>query len=89
LEAGSRAWGGRIKKQIFVGDAAIIWAIWYTHNDIVFEEEQNISFMEAIFREAYWLRFWTLLQREDKRETFRCASKALKVIAIIIHSFPI
>jgi hypothetical protein len=41
------------KKQIFVGAAAIIWAIWCTRNDIVFDKKQNISFMQVIFKGAY------------------------------------
>ena len=78
--------GREDKTQIFVGGAIIIWAIWCTRNDIVFEKKQNISFMHAIFKGAYWLRFQVLLQHEDKRETFRCASKALEVIALDVFA---
>jgi hypothetical protein len=35
--------------------------------------------MQAIFRGAYWLRFWSLLQREDTREIIRSANKALEL----------
>jgi hypothetical protein len=40
--------------------------------------------MQIVFREAYWLRFWSLLQREDAKEGVRAASKALEVISLDI-----
>ncbi|WVZ81475.1 hypothetical protein U9M48_028849, partial [Paspalum notatum var. saurae] len=38
----------------------------------------------AIFRGAYWLRFWTMLQREDKSETISLMCKALEFIMMDI-----
>ena len=46
---------------IFVGAAALIWAIWCTRNDLIFEKKIFSSFMQAVFRGAYWLRFWSQL----------------------------
>ena len=40
---------------IFVRATALIWAIWYTRNDLIFEKKQVTSFMQVIFRGAYWL----------------------------------
>ncbi|KAG2631366.1 hypothetical protein PVAP13_2NG188200 [Panicum virgatum] len=40
----------------------------------------------AVFRGAYWLRFWSLLQREDTRKTVCLASKALEVVALDIFA---
>lgn len=45
-----------------------MWAIWCARNDLIFEKKQVISFMQAIFRKAYWLRFWSLLEHEVSRE---------------------
>jgi hypothetical protein len=42
---------------IFVGVAAVMWAIWCTRNDLIFQNKQFHSFIQAIFRGAYWLRF--------------------------------
>jgi hypothetical protein len=44
------------KSQFFVKAAAIIWAIWCTHNYIIFEKKINISFIQVIFKGPYWLR---------------------------------
>ena len=45
---------------IFVEATALIWAIWCTRNDLIFEKTQITSFMQVIFRGAYWLRFLSL-----------------------------
>lgn len=36
---------------VFVEVAAIIWGIWYTRNDLIFEKKYVTSFIQAIFRE--------------------------------------
>jgi hypothetical protein len=54
---------------ILLGVAAMLWSIWCTRNDYVFEKKYP-SFLQVIFRGAYWLRLWALLQREDARKTF-------------------
>jgi hypothetical protein len=40
--------------------------------------------MQAVFRGAYWLWFWSLLQREDTSETIRSASKAPEIVTLDI-----
>jgi hypothetical protein len=40
---------------IFVGAAALMWAIWYTRNDLSFEKRKFTSFMQD--RGVYRLRF--------------------------------
>ncbi|RCV10732.1 hypothetical protein SETIT_2G132300v2, partial [Setaria italica] len=70
---------------IFVGVTALMWAIWCTRNDLVFEKKRFTSF-HAVFRGAYWLRFWSLLQREESRETICSASKALEIVALDIFA---
>ena len=72
------------RRLIFVGAAALMWAIWYTRNDLIFEKKIFTSFMHAVFRGAYWLRFWSLLQPEDTKKTICLASKALEVVALDI-----
>ena len=72
------------RRLIFVGAAALIWAIWCTRNDLIFEKKIFTLFMRAVFRGAYWLQFWSLLQREDTRKTICLASKALEVVALDI-----
>jgi hypothetical protein len=74
------------KKLIFDGVAAIMWAIWCTRKDLIFQNKQFHSFMHAIFKGAYWLRFWSLLQCEDTRGIICSVSKALEVVALDIFA---
>lgn len=74
------------RRLIFVGVTALIWAIWCTRNEVVFEKKRYTSFMQAVFRGAYWLQFWSLLQREGAKETVRSASKALEIVALDIFA---
>jgi hypothetical protein len=42
--------------------------------------------MQAIFRGAYWLRFWSLLQHEDTKETICSAIRTLEIVALDIFA---
>jgi len=50
---------------MLVGAAALCWAIWRCRNDIIFNKIKCSSFIQAIFRGAYWLRLWVHLQHKD------------------------
>ena len=50
---------------IWVGVAALCWAIWNTRNDIVFYKIKYNSILQVIFRGTYWLHFWAQLQRDE------------------------
>ena len=63
---------------ILVGCAALCWAIWRSRNDIIFDNVRYNSFLQAIFRGAYWLHFWAQLQHDDKpKEVFKTTSVSL------------
>jgi hypothetical protein len=53
-----------VKQLIWVGVAAICWAIWKCRSDIVLKKTMFNSILQVIFRGAYWLCFWAQLQRE-------------------------
>ena len=65
------------RKLILVGVAALCWAIWRCRNDIYFNNVRYTSFLQALFRGAYWLRFWALLQPAGTQELLRSVSKNL------------
>jgi RsiW-degrading membrane proteinase PrsW (M82 family) len=72
-----------VKHLIWVGIAAICWAIWKCRNDIVFKKTKFNSILQVIFRGAYWLRFWAQLQCEDQAKDILIAmSRKLEVIAL-------
>ena len=75
----------KIKPLIWVGLAALCWAIWRCRNDIIFKRMKSNSIMQVIFRGAYWLRFWAQLQRDEQsKDTLVVMSKKLEMIALEI-----
>ena len=38
------------RRVVLVGAAALCWAIWRCHNDIIFDKIKYSSFMQAVFR---------------------------------------
>jgi hypothetical protein len=70
---------------IWVGVAAICWAIWKCRNGIIFKKTKFNSILRVIFRGAYWLRFWAQLQyKEQAKDTLITMSKKLEVVALRI-----
>jgi hypothetical protein len=52
-------------------------------NDIVFKKTKFNSILQVIFRGAYWLRFWSQLQRKEQdKDTLIALSRKLEVIAL-------
>ena len=52
-----------------------------SRNDIIFDNVKHSSFMQVIFREIYWLRFWSMLQhKKTTNDLFMKDSTSLKII---------
>ena len=50
------------KVQIRVGVCALLWAIWNTRNDVIFNNANQSSFMQVIPLAIHWIRMWSYLQ---------------------------
>jgi hypothetical protein len=75
------------KHLIWVGVAAICWAIWKCRNNVVFKKTKFNSILQVIFRGAYGLRFWTQLQRKEQaKDTLIAMSRKLEVVALQIDN---
>ena len=73
------------RRVVLVGAAALCWAIWRCRTDIIFKKTKYSSFMQTVFRGAYWLRLWAQLQHKDMiKVMFRKTSLALEVVALEI-----
>jgi hypothetical protein len=44
---------------------ALLWGIWLTWNEIVFDKCKPKSLLRVLFRGTQWLRQWASLQRHD------------------------
>jgi hypothetical protein len=53
---------------LLTSDAALLWAIWLTRNEVVFDKYKPKSLLQVLFRGTHWLRQWANLQRHDDRK---------------------
>jgi hypothetical protein len=61
--------GRNMRKLLLIGAAALIWAIWTSRNDIVFDNTPIKTYMHVLFRRMHWLRLWVKLQRHEEDST--------------------
>ena len=77
----------RIRGSIWVGVAAMCWAIWRCRNDVIFNKIKCNSFMQVIFSGAFWLHFWAPLQHDEQaKDILLSMSKTLEIIALEISN---
>jgi hypothetical protein len=73
----------KIRRVIWVGVAAVCWAIWRCRNDLIFNKIKVNSVLQVIFRGTYWFRFWAQLQREEHaKNTFSSLSRLIEIVAL-------
>ena len=73
----------KTRNLIWVGVAAICWAIWRCRNDIIFNKIKVNSIVQVIFWGTYWLRFWAQLQHDEQaKNTLSLMSKNIEMIAL-------
>jgi RsiW-degrading membrane proteinase PrsW (M82 family) len=76
-----------MKGFIWVGVAALCWAIWRCRNDVILNKLKTNSIAQVIFRGAYWLRSWSRFQRDEHaKDTLIALSKGLELIALDISN---
>uniref|UniRef100_A0A453MRL9 Uncharacterized protein n=1 Tax=Aegilops tauschii subsp. strangulata TaxID=200361 RepID=A0A453MRL9_AEGTS len=57
-----------IAKHIRIGTCALLWAIWNTRNDMIFNGTNFTNFLQVIYRATAWIRMLSLLTHADFRE---------------------
>ena len=63
--------------------AALLWAIWLTRNEVVFDECKPKSLLQVLFRGTHWLRQWANLQRhEDLKDQMISVAQHLEKSAL-------
>ena len=73
----------KTRNLIWVGVAAVCWAIWRCRNDIIFNKIKVNLILQVIFMGTYWLRFWAQLQRDEQaKNTLSLMSKNIEMIAL-------
>jgi hypothetical protein len=56
-------------RQIFLVDiGAMLWAMWLSCNDVVFNKVAISSSMQVIFRGTHWTRTWANFQKKINQD---------------------
>jgi hypothetical protein len=76
----------KLKRQILAGAIAMCWAIWISRNDIVFDKGIVPSYLQVLFRGTHWIRFWSLLHKEQDRPSFKEGCRLLEFIAMEVFA---
>ncbi|KAI4964718.1 hypothetical protein ZWY2020_059775 [Hordeum vulgare] len=58
----------QLAKSIRVGACALLWALWNSRNDLVFNRTRDIQFLQVIYRITALIRTWSLLTPVAARE---------------------
>jgi hypothetical protein len=69
-----------------VGVGAICWAIWLSRNDIVFNKQNIFTPMQFIYTDTYWIRTWSMFQKEDGMNTLITMSTILEQVTMEIFA---
>ena len=61
--------------------AVVCWVMWLNRNDTVFKNK-NTNSLKVIFMEAYWIRHWSLLSKEEVRRALKEGCRRLEVLML-------
>jgi hypothetical protein len=74
-------------RQIFlIGICAMLWVIWLSRNDIVFNKASISSSMHVIFRGTYWIRTWPNFQKDPMKNTLQSACRVMESVTMEIFA---
>jgi hypothetical protein len=75
------------KSLIMTGVAAMLWAVWRSRNEVVFDHDNPKTYMQVIYRGTYWCRSWALLQRhEAAKEKIVQACRHLERVVMMVFA---
>ena len=80
----------KLRPVIRVGAIAIIWSLWLSRNDKVFNDKDSTR-LQVLYRCTSILRSWSILQRVEYRGLFMEACARLEAVArdiFIQHGWP-
>jgi hypothetical protein len=71
------------KELIFirVGVCAVIWTMWNTRNDFIFNKPKTLSFLQVIPMVTHWIRTWSYLQQEEQQAVMDSRCNHLETVA--------
>jgi hypothetical protein len=87
FENWSKLGSKKVNSLLLTAASALLWTIWLTRNEIVFDKCKPKSLLQVLFRGTHWLRQWALLQRhEDLKDLLISAATRLETSALAFFS---
>jgi hypothetical protein len=77
---------GNMRKLILVGIGAILWGIWLSRNNVVFDKSLVLSYMQVIYGATHWTRTWSLFQKEEEHQKLQGARCLLETVTMEIFA---
>ena len=76
-------WATKSNTLLLTAASTLLWAIWLTRNEKVFDKRKQKSLLQVLFRGTHWLRQWASLQRhDDLKDQLVSAAKHLETSAL-------
>jgi hypothetical protein len=69
------------KVQIRVGVCALLWAIWNTRNDYIFNNAKSNSFMKVIPKDTHWICLWSFLLPMERQQALDIGCNRLERVS--------
>jgi hypothetical protein len=66
---------------IRIGVCALLWAIWNCRNDMIFNRQTLIIFLQVIYRATAWIRTWSLLSHVEAKELMAIGCNRWETVA--------
>uniref|UniRef100_A0A452YYY1 Reverse transcriptase zinc-binding domain-containing protein n=1 Tax=Aegilops tauschii subsp. strangulata TaxID=200361 RepID=A0A452YYY1_AEGTS len=83
-------WLARVEQitaaRIRIGICALLWAIWNCRNDMIFNRQHTLTFLQVIFGATAWICTWSLLTHMDSRELLVTRCNQWKMVARVIFN---
>jgi hypothetical protein len=72
------------RQLLFAGIGAMLWGVWLSRNDVVFNKSPILSSMQVIYRGTHWARTWSLFQKEEDRHLLLSACRSIEILTMEI-----
>jgi hypothetical protein len=74
------------KRLFYVGIGDMLWSIWLSRNDIIFNKTPISSYMQVIFIGIHWTRMWAKFQKEENQNSLQTACRVIETLIMEIFA---
>ena len=76
----------KLRKQILIGASALCWALWLCGMMWSSNAKKPNSFLQVLFRETFWIRNWSVLSKEEERDSLKKGCQTLEFTVMEVFS---